>query len=427
MIYKLYYGETGYNLVLPDDLDVTIIRKHPMKPLDDPRKHLVASLESPMQAEPLVQAVRGNKSVCILICDDTRPVPNGLILPEIVKQLELAGVDTSNVTILVATGLHEPLSQDTLRETVGDDRLFDRTRVVSHDATERSRHLSLGSTPNGTPIHLDRRFVEADVRIVVGLVEPHFMAGYSGGRKLIAPGVASTETISHLHAYSVLSQPAASNCILSGNPLHEEQLRIAKQVGPTYAVNVVLDENRKICYLNFGELVESHLQAVNYFKRYGEIQIDDPYTTVITTSAGHPLDNTYYQTIKGMVGAAGALAPEGKMFVVSRCAKGFGSIKFREAQKRLVNLGPSGFLKELERKPTADIDEWQTQLLAEVMLKGSYALYTEGLDKEERTLTGVLNVSELERSVLDWVQRSEDRRIAVIPEGPYVIPLNPNV
>jgi nickel-dependent lactate racemase len=419
---ELFYGTTGHNLFLPDDLEVEVIRKRAMAPLDDPRRRFAEALGDPIGLEPLHAALRGGKALGILICDDTRPVPNGWILEELLRHLDAAGAAPGKLTVLVATGLHGPLSKDVLSTTVGYPPVFARADVVSHDARDAEAHVFLGRTASGTPIYLDRRFVEADVKLVVGLVEPHFMAGYSGGRKLIAPGVAAAETISHLHAYRVLSHPDAANCRLRGNPLHAEQLEIAGKLGPVYAVNVVLDEHRRVCHLSFGDLLRSHDDAVEAFARCGVVPIDRPYMTVITTAAGHPLDNTYYQTVKGMVGAVAALAPGGRMLVASRCAEGFGSREFAEAQRHLVRLGSEGFLAMLAEKPTADIDEWQTQLLAEVLTKGSFGLYTEGLNARERALTAVLDVPDLEGQILAWIEACGDNRLAVIPEGPYVIP-----
>ncbi len=420
---ELNYGKSGYTLCLPEDLDVTVIRKRPMRSLTDPELTLSKVLNAPLAAAELDKVITKDTNVCIVICDDTRPVPNGLILPILLKKIVAAGGRLENISILVATGLHEPLKEEALRRTVGNDEVFRQVRVVNHDAKDKHTHEMLGSTSSGIPTCLDKRFTGADVRVIVGLVEPHFMAGYSGGRKLIAPGIASAETISYLHAYSILSQPKATNCILDGNPLHAAQLEIAAKFENCYAVNVVLDEQRNVCFLNFGDLVQSHAEAVKYFREYGEIELERQYRTVITTAAGQPLDNTYYQTIKGMVGAKQALMKNGRMFVASRCEKGFGSMMFRDAQRRLVKLGAAAFLSELQKKIKADIDEWQTQLLADVMLRGSFGLYSEGLSEEDRKLTGGEDLPNLESAILSWVKECGDKRVAVIPEGPYVIPL----
>jgi nickel-dependent lactate racemase len=219
-----------------------------------------------------------------------------------------------------------------------------------------------------------------------------------------------------------MENPNAINCNLIGNPLHEEQLQIVKMVGGALALNTVIDENRQLSLVTFGEIVESHLQAVNFVKNYTEVTVPQLFKTVVTSAAGYPLDKTYYQTVKGMVGAMDILEPGGNLIIASACEEGIGTKEFAEAQKRLVALGPDGFLAEIKRKSRADIDEWQTEMQLKPMRVGNIHLYTDGLSDEDLALTGVNSVVSIEQAVADSVQKFGDNRIAVIPEGPYVIP-----
>ena len=269
---------------------------------------------------------------------------------------------------------------------------------------------------------LDRRFVEADLRIATGLVEPHFMAGYSGGRKVIAPGIAGQETITTFHSARFMEHPRAASCVLDGNPLHEEQLEIVRMIGGALALNTVLDDHRRICFVNYGEIVESHLKAVDVIRGYAEIAVSERFKTVVTSAAGYPLDKTYYQTVKGMVGPIDILAPGGDLVVASACEEGMGSAEFVAAQRRLIALGPDGFLDEISAKSHADIDEWQTEMQLKPMRVGTIHLYTDGLSPADLALTGVNAVASVADAVRASVARSGDRRVAVIPEGPYVVP-----
>jgi nickel-dependent lactate racemase len=418
----LNYGQIGFNLNLPDDWDVTVIRKKPMPVPADPAEALAEAFERPVSAAALDKEAAGAATACVLICDVTRPVPNGLFLRPLIEKLEAAGIKPDGITVLVATGLHRPNEGQELARLVGDPWVLDRVRVVNHFARDDADHVDLGTTRRGTPIRLDRRFVEADVKIATGLVEPHFMAGYSGGRKVIVPGIAHRDTITAIHTASFFEDPKAANCVLDQNPLHEEQLEIVGRLGRVLAVNTVIDEHRRLCFVNYGHVEDSHLQAVDFIRDYAEVFVPRRFKTVITSSAGAPLDATYYQTVKGMVGAMNVLEPGGRMFIASSCSEGLGSPEYIEAQQRLIELGPEGFIRDILPKSSAAVDEWQTEMQVKPMRLGDIYLATDGLSAEQSALTGVNQTSDLARSVRDWVAECGDRRVAVIPEGPYVIP-----
>ena len=420
---ELNYGRGSYPLDLPDHWNVTVIRKLAMPVEGDPRAAVQKALANPVSAPPLTEAARGLRSACILICDITRPVPNGLLLPEIVSQLLEGGIRPDNITVLVATGLHRPNEGTELEELVGNPWVLKTVKVENHFARNDADHVDLGRTPRGTPVKIDRRFVEADLKIATGLVEPHFMAGFSGGRKVIAPGVAHRDTITTFHSARFMSNPKADNCILEGNPLHEEQLEIVRMLGPVLAVNTVIDEHRRLSFVNYGEILESHLQAVAFTEKYARVSVPRRFQTVVTSAAGYPLDKTYYQTVKGMVGPVNILEPGGNLLVVSECSEGLGSHEYAEAQRRLIDLGADGFLADISRKQFADIDEWQTQMQLKSMSAGSVHLYSDGLPAADRGLTGVNLIESVRETLERCVEQSGDNAIAVIPEGPYVVPV----
>ncbi len=302
--------------------------------------------------------------------------------------------------------------------------MLGNVRVENHFARDAGAHVDLGVTARrGTPAKLDRRLVAADLRIATGLVEPHFMAGYSGGRKVVVPGVAHEDTIRTLHNARFMGHPAAVQANLDGNPLHEEQLEIVRMLGEAYALNVVIDEERRLSFVNFGEIVASHLAAVEFAHRHCTVSLPRRFSTVVTSAAGYPLDQTYYQTVKGMVTPMGILEDDGTLIVASACADGFGSRDFRAAQERLTRHGPDRFLRDIGRKTRADIDEWQTQMQTKPQETATVQLFTEGLDAAERALTGVDVVESVHEAVAASVARSGDPAVAVIPEGPYVVPL----
>lgn len=420
---ELSFGRGTLPVELPDDLDVTVVRKPDMPVLPDPAAAVRDALARPVEARPLREEARGARSACILICDLTRPVPNALLLAPILQELLAAGLDAGRVRVLVATGLHRPNLGAELEELVGDPWVLRTVRVENHDARDDAAHVDLGPTAAGTPVKLDRRFVEADVKIVTGLVEPHFMAGYSGGRKVVAPGVAHRDTITTFHSARFMAHPRAVSCVLEGNPLHEEQLAIAAKLGRVLAANAVIDEQRRLSFVNFGEGVASHREAVAFVERFAIVPVPRRFRTVVTSAAGHPLDRTYYQTVKGMVGPLDILAPGARLVVASACDEGMGSREYVDAQRRLVEQGPDGFLAGIEQKRFADVDEWQTQMQLKPMRVARIQLYAPGLSAADAALTGVEVVASVEAAVRASVRESGDRAVAVVPEGPYVVPV----
>ena len=419
----LLYGRKGLTLDLPDAVRAHVIRKHPMPLLPNPDEAVREALGKPVGSPSLQELAKGKRNACILICDITRPVPNGLILPPLVETLTRAGIPRENILILVATGLHRPNEGAELREVVGSDEIFNTLRVENHFARNREDHADLGVTSGGIPIIIDRRFVEADLKIVTGLVEPHFMAGYSGGRKVVSPGVAYQDTILMFHTAKILEHCNAANCIIEGNPLHGEQTEIVRAIGGVVAVNVVINEQRRLGFVNFGEVEASHAQAVAFMRKYAEIRIPRRFKTVVTTSAGYPLDKTYYQTVKGMVGVMDILEPRGTIIIASECSEGMGSPEFFESQRLLCRVGPERFMSLLQTRDKALIDEWETEMLLKPLRVGHIQLYSTGLSESDRKQVFVETIPSVEKAVAASIRAHGDAEIAVVPEGPYVIPL----
>ncbi len=432
---RLNYGREGLPVQIPAGVNAEVIRKPKMPVLDDPVEAIENAMASPIGPRGGLPRsdlgavdngsgwATGCKNACIAICDITRPVPNRLFLKPMIDILLANGMPKNEITVLVATGLHRPNVGEELRELVGDAWVLENIRIKNHDARNDAEHVHVGNTPTrGTVVKLDRSFVDADLKIATGLVEPHFMAGYSGGRKVIAPGVAHAETITTFHSARFMADPGAVACNLRNNPLHEEQLEIVKLVGGAMGLNTVLDENRQLSFVNFGEIITSHEQAIDFVRQYCEVKVKKKFRTVVTTASGYPLDKTYYQTVKGMVGAMNILEPGGDLIIASECSEGFGSKEFSDSQRRLVDLGADMFLRQLFEKSHADIDEWQSQMQLKPMSVGQIHLYSPQLSEEQWAITGVNQIASVEQAIRESVQRQGESDIAVIPEGPYVEP-----
>lgn len=431
-IADLRYGSGTRRVRVPPPARVDVLRKPPLAPLADPRAAVATALDAPVATPPLSSLAAGAASACIVVCDVTRPVPNGLLLRPILDRLQAGGVPLAAVTILVATGMHRPNLGEELRRVIGDDEVLATVRVLNHDASDESALVDLGTTDGGTPVAIHRAFTQSDVRVLTGLVEPHFMAGYSGGRKVLSPGIAGHRTIRTLHHARFMGDPLAATAEIDANPLHRELLAILAlattrharegRPGGILAVNTVIDEARRLAFVNAGESVASHAEAVAFARQSCEVQVAEPYDLIVTSAAGAPLDATYYQTVKGMVTPLEALAEGGELVIASACSEGFGSQAFRDAQERLLHMGRPAFLGSLTAKPLADADEWQSHMLLRTLATGRVHLHTDGLDAAELALTGVGPCPDVQVFVDAFVARRGAARVALIPEGPYVVP-----
>jgi nickel-dependent lactate racemase len=418
----LRYGKNGLEVSLPDSWNVTVVSRRPLPAARHPAACIEAALSSPAGAEDLAREARGAASACIMICDSTRPVPNHLILRPLIERLLGAGLSPKAITVLVATGLHRPNEKEELASVVGDPWVAEHAVIANHFARQDDAHVMLGTTSQGVPVSIDRRVVDADVRVAVGLVEPHFMAGWSGGRKLVLPGCAGADTIMAFHSARMLEDPKAEACSLDGNPLHEAQGEALRMLGKTLAVSVVINDARELAFASYGGAEESLAAAVAFAELYVRVGLPAAFPVVLSTGAGFPLDSTYYQTVKGFCTGASILEPGGDLFVASNCAEGFGSRDFRASQERLCRGGKEAFRAESRRKARAAVDEWETVMLLKALDVGRVHLYSEGLSTDEHALTGAVPVNDLLDDLRAAVERAAGCRLAVIPEGPYAAP-----
>jgi lactate racemase len=424
----LDYGRTGLEVELPDANVVGPLGLQPVAPLADPVRSLEQALLHPTGSPPLAELARGRKSACILICDVTRPVPNELLLTGILRTLEEAGIPREAILILIATGLHRPNEGDELVELVGP-RIAAEYRIENHHGKNRDEHTYLGESPRGVPVWIDSRYVEADLKIATGLIEPHLMAGYSGGRKLICPGIAALETVKVWHGPDFLEHPRADCGLLDGNPVHEENTRIARMAGCDFIVNVTLDSRRRVTSIVAGDMEEAFLKGVEFVETIVRAEVAEPCDVVVTSSAGYPLDTTFYQSIKGLTGVLPIVKPGGTIIIAASLSEGIGSPEFQRLFREHENL--DAFMRRiLHKEPGRSVpdyfvmDQWQLEELAKVCRKARVVYVSDGLQAE--TLRGLFveAAPSVEAAVADALaEHGAEARIAVVPKGPYVLPV----
>ncbi|REK15518.1 MAG: nickel-dependent lactate racemase [Planctomycetota bacterium] len=415
----LEYARSGLEVELPDDRVVRTLAYKNAPPLADPAAEVQAVLSHPTGAPPLAEVARGRRDACVVISDITRPVPNELILTPVLATLEQAGIAPEKITILVATGLHRPSKPEEIVEMVGE-RIAARYQVVDHHGQERNEHTYLGDSPRGVPIWIDSRYVEADLKITTGLIEPHLMAGFSGGRKLICPGIAALETVKVWHGPDFLEHPKADCGILEGNPVHEENTWIGRHTGCDFIVNVVIDAERRPLKFVAGDMEAAFLEGVEFERGVVTDTIDEAVDIVVTSSAGYPLDTTFYQAVKGLTGALPVVKHGGTIVLAAGLTEGIGSPEFQ----KLFDENPSleVFVERILGKKYFVLDQWQLEELAKVRRKCKVKLVSDGLPAATIDKLFVESAPSVEQAVADSLaEYGPDAKIAVIPKGPYVL------
>ena len=397
---------------------VDVLHKAPVPPLADPAAALQRALESPNGAAPLRTLARGRRDAVIVVSDRTRPVPNALLLPPMLDALRRGGLPPEAVTIQIATGLHRPASPDELREILGGE-LARTLRVVQHDARDAAAHVDLGRTRGGMPIQIDRFFVERDLRLVTGLVEPHLMAGYSGGRKAVCPGLASVETLRVAHGPLMLEGRVGAG-ILESNPLHDALLEVVRRVGVHFSVQVALDRARRVAGVFCGDVEASHEAAVRFVEQESHASLEEPADLVIASGGGAPLDGTFYQAIKGIAAAAAVVRRGGVILLCASLAEGIGSASFEKCLRE--SRGAEDFEARLDDPAFFAIDQWMVQCLCQALRRARVLLFSDGIPREAQRELFVEPVASPEEGIeRALAQLGPAARIAVLPQGPYVL------
>jgi nickel-dependent lactate racemase len=410
------FGKSGREVETPDGINSRVLRSRTAPARDDVDGALNAALDNPIGCESLATMAAGKMTAAISVCDITRPAPNRVTLPPLLKRLHEAGIPVEGITILIATGLHRGATEDELNTILGPE-IAARYRVVSHDARELKDHRSLGTTVRGTPVFIDERFMAAGLHITLGFIEQHLMLGFSGGRKLVAPGLAAQETIKVLHSPRFMREPLATEGSIAGNPLHAELLEIARMARQDFILDVTLTQERAISGVFAGDPVKAHAAGVAFLEATSLERLPEPADVVITSAAGYPLDLTLYQTIKGITAAAHLVKPGGRILVIAECSEGVGSAEFARRLEDLTNF--EAFLDEI-RTSAVEVDQWQLEKLALTAVKHELFFYAPGITRRQLGCAGANAYEKLDEAVAAVLAGLPTNALVVlVPEGPY--------
>lgn len=420
------YGKEWMSADLPDDWTVDILEPAGLPPLRDPAGAVAVALDSPIGSAPVSSIARGRGQAVIVVSDITRPIDNRLILPPLLDRLEHAGLGPRQVTILVATGLHRAPSPAELDVIIGPETLSRGVNVVAHNGRAGDEQVYLGRTERGIPVALNRTWCEADLRIVIGLVEPHLMAGFSGGPKALCPGIAAAETIMAFHGPRLLAHPRAAHGIVEGNPVHEEAWQVARLAGHAdFCIQVVQNLERKPVAIFGGSMAEAHAAAIAAARKALTCTVSAPADIAITSNGGYPLDHVFYQGGKGLAAAAQIVRPGGGIILVERNEEGLGSAEFARLIARMGE--PAAWQPDLSADAALEIDEWAILELAKFARHARIVNVCPDGDAEYRAAIPLPTVDSIEEALevlrRDGVVGREPVRAAVLPDGPYTLPV----
>jgi len=416
---SLAYGNGLLDVDLPGSgADVITPTHQPGVP--DETNAILNCLANPIGCPALREWLRPGCSICITFTDLTRPTPNDRIIPILLRYLRDHGVRHEQITLLNQLGTHRPNTAEELEQLLGAG-IVREYRVINHEPENPDAHIQLGVTKTGTPALINRHFVNADVRIVTGFIEPHLFAGFSGGVKCIMPGVASLQTVMSNHGFRHIADPHSTFGITEGNPIWEEMRDIGLRAGKTFLLNVTLNNDRDITGVFAGDLLEAHRAGCEFVRNSAMQRVDEPYDVVLTTNSGYPLDLNLYQTAKGMGAAARIVKKGGTIIIASECREGVPS---NSAFERLLHsaASPGELLDQLHKAKGPTPDQWQVQIQALCQLHARVLLYSAMSDQEVlgSHLTPCHDIAQEVRALA--AQSGEPFRIAVLPYGPLTIP-----
>ena len=415
----LAYGKTGLTIDLPGD-QTSIIEPQFIPGLPDELGAIKTALRNPIGTSPLRKSIEPGQKVGISVCDITRPMPSKRILPVILN--ELKHIHPSNITIFIATGTHRKNTHSELFSMLGELPMTGGYNIVNHDAFSQANLTKVGVTKEHIPIFLNTDWIKTDFKITTGFVEPHFFAGFSGGPKMIAPGLAGFETIMKLHDSDMISNPNSKWGITHGNPIHDSIREIATLFPSDFTLDVTINKHHKITSVYAGEMFQVHKAACEFAHSTAMREVPEPFDIVVTTNSGYPLDMNLYQAVKGMSAAHQIVKKGGSIICAAECSDGipdhgsYGEILKSQAS-------PQSLLNMIEASDYQKHDQWQVQIQASIQMENDVYLKSGNLSTDQIIEAHFLPADDVSKKVSELLsEKYRNGTVCVLPEGPQTIP-----
>ena len=416
---RLAYGEEGLDINLPDYLNIDVLEPGFREGLPDQAAAIEDALLRPIDSKPLREMVKQSDTVGIVINDITRPIPYKIILPTLLR--ELGGIPDERILLFNATGTHRSNTDAELTKMLGEE-IFRRYRIIQNDAGDRSSHKFVGTTKGGNDIWLQKAYLDCDIRIATGFIEPHFFAGFSGGGKAVMPGLALLETILRNHSVDNIDHPKATWGLTYGNPIWEEIQQAASLAPPSFLLNLALNKDKKITAVFAGDFHKAYEQGCDYVRNNAMVAVEKPYDIVITSNSGYPLDINLYQAVKGMSAAARIVSRGGSIVVAADCKEGIPA--HGEYGRLLCEAGShDSLLRKIHEKGFVKQDMWQAQIHSMICQKTDVYFHSRNLSDEQIKRAFLKPCSRVEDTVEELLHKyGRDASVCVLPEGPQTIP-----
>lgn len=414
------YGKTKLAYDFGEELvGVLTSRIGEYTPKASPEELVKKALENPCGSARLRELARGKENIVIIASDHTRPVPSKVIIPAMLDEIRSTNPD-AKITLLIATGCHRETTKEELIDKFGEE-IVRNENIYVHDCDDRERLVNIGTLPSGAQCEINSIALNADLLIAEGFIEPHFFAGYSGGRKSVLPGIAGRSTVLGNHCSEFIASECARTGILEGNPIHKDMLWAAEKAGLAFIVNVVLNEEKEVIYAVAGESRAAHEEGVSFLSSLCGAKAREA-DVVITTNGGYPLDQNMYQAVKGMTAAEATVKKGGVIIMLARSGDGIGGDHFYRqlADERDIEKTMAVFMGR-SRKETVP-DQWQTQILLRILMHANVIYVSEMQDKtvEEMHMTPAHSIEEAVEKAKSILGK-EDITITAIPDGVSVI------
>jgi lactate racemase len=409
-------GEKELQVEVPDN--AIVLNPNPAPPLPNPVQSVLDAIAAPIGTSPLATLAQGRKNACVVISDVTRPVPNKIILPPILETLESAGIARHKIVILIATGMHRPNLGKELEQMVGAD-IMAKYRIENHYC-RKEEDLRKIADIDGAPIEINKHYLDADLKILTGLIEPHMYAGFSGGRKSLLPGISSYKTMTFMHSFEMIAHPNVTNCKLEGNPFHAAGEKVVEQAGVDFIVNVIINKQRDLVGIFAGHPTAAHQAGCRMVEEMSVQRLSEPVDLVITSAGGYPLDATFYQVSKGLIAASNILHDGGSIIIACECREGLGSSEYCE----LVRQGCSAdeFVSQRRQPDNFEIDQWCLQTTYQALTKAANVyVYSPYLKERELNAIGITKIDDIQTAIT--MLATDGKTTAISHEGPYVVGL----
>ena len=413
---KIDYGKNGIYVNLPSNS--TVLRPLVTNSLKNPSNIIMSSTSNPINCQPLESLYKQGMVVGVSVCDHTRAQPRNEVLRTIIKKCD--GIQKDNLFVFIATGSHRQSSKLEINDMFDKDVLSMIT-IVNHNSEQSQDLKYIGKTSKKTSLMLNKLWLECDLKITTGFVEPHFFAGFSGGPKMIAPGLAGIDTITTLHNYERIINKNSTWGITKGNPIHEEIVEISTLARPDFSIDLTLNRNNEITNVFSGNLDDEHELACKFVKKNAMQKTDKLFDIVISSNSGYPLDQNIYQAIKGVSAAAQITKPGGSIISVSECIDGF---PYKSNYEKLLKTynNPKTFLEYIKQNDTKIPDQWQFQIQSQIQMQSKIYLYSK-LNEKDVSDAHLLRTENIEDLIEDLSSKIKNPSICVLPEGPQTIPI----